>query len=186
MYKKGFTLIELLVVVAIIGVLASIVLSSLSEAREQSRMARRIATLNQIENALEIYYLDNGRYPIASSTWGANNGSGGDNSPMLQFESDLAPYIIVDFSDVDQFNTKTTTQATFLYRSSPADNYQKYGISLGDLSGRYIELAQNDVGFSSNSYEVGELPKYCVENYTGGNQAWRGGTIGNNLCLGGN
>jgi type II secretion system protein G len=62
--QKGFTLIELLVVVAIIGVLATLVLSSLSNARSRSRDARRLADIRTIQTALEVYYVDNGVYPV--------------------------------------------------------------------------------------------------------------------------
>lgn len=54
--KNGFTLIELLVVIAIIGVLASIVLASLNNARRKSRDARRITDIKQIQLALELYF----------------------------------------------------------------------------------------------------------------------------------
>lgn len=61
--NKGFTLIELLVVIAIIGILASIVLASLNSARQKSRDAKRMADLQQIKLALELYFDANNTYP---------------------------------------------------------------------------------------------------------------------------
>ena len=64
--NKGFPLIELLVVVAIIGLLSSIVLSSLNNARISARDTRRISDMKNISTALELFYSTYGRYPITA------------------------------------------------------------------------------------------------------------------------
>ena len=61
--SKGFTLIELLVVIAIIGILASMVIVSLTGARVKSRDGKRLAELKEMQKALELYYSNNGYYP---------------------------------------------------------------------------------------------------------------------------
>lgn len=61
--KRGFTLIELLVVIAIIGLLASIVLVSLNSARRKGRDSRRVADIQQIQTAIELYFDSMGSYP---------------------------------------------------------------------------------------------------------------------------
>ena len=70
--KKGFTLIELLVVIAIIGLLSTLSILALNQARARARDAKRISDIKQIQTALELYYNDKGDYPeTASITPGA-------------------------------------------------------------------------------------------------------------------
>jgi type II secretion system protein G len=67
--KKGFTLIELLVVISIIGLLSSVVLASLNNARSKARDSVRMAQTQQVRKALEMYAIDNnGTYPSAITT----------------------------------------------------------------------------------------------------------------------
>jgi len=60
--NKGFTLIELLLVIAIIGILSSIVLASLSTARQKGADAMIVQTVTNMRAEAELYYDDNGDY----------------------------------------------------------------------------------------------------------------------------
>ena len=66
--KKGFTLIELLVVVAIMGLLATLAVVALNQARSRARDTRRVADVKQIQTALELYYMDSYGYPASIAT----------------------------------------------------------------------------------------------------------------------
>ncbi len=67
-HSKGFTLIELLVVISIIGMLASVILVSVQNARASGKDSKRVSTVHQIVNALELYKSSNNHYPSASGT----------------------------------------------------------------------------------------------------------------------
>lgn len=66
MKKQGFTLIELLVVIAIIGLLSTLAVVALGNARTKARDAKRMSDLKQIQTALELYYTDQNAYPGTS------------------------------------------------------------------------------------------------------------------------
>lgn len=89
----GFTLIELLVVISIIGLLSSIVLTSVNSARAKARDARRITDLNQIRTALEFYFDANGFYPQSNCGWDCNGYRYSYDGSWDALATDLAPYL---------------------------------------------------------------------------------------------
>ena len=66
--RKGFTLIELLVVIAIIGLLSTLAVVALNNARQKSRDAKRVSDVKQMSTALELYFADNNGYPTTGGT----------------------------------------------------------------------------------------------------------------------
>lgn len=70
--KRAFTLIELLVVIAIIGILASLIIVSLSGARGKAQDTQRKNNARNLDTALSQFYLDsNNAYPSAAGTGAA-------------------------------------------------------------------------------------------------------------------
>ena len=147
--KKGFTLIELLVVIAIIGLLASIVLVSLSRTRVKARDVRRKADLHSLELAAMLYYDSMGSWPnndLSDST----NGDWSD-----AFKAQLAPYLSVvprdpaQVTGVRRYGAYRLTWATepncngqyvlwAILESSSDPDYGKYACGFG--GGYYFRL----------------------------------------------
>lgn len=64
--KAGFTLIEVLIVLAIIGMVASLVGPRVLGYLSDSKMKAARVQIEALASALDLFYLDNGRYPAAS------------------------------------------------------------------------------------------------------------------------
>lgn len=106
-YKKGFTLIELLVVISIIGVLSSVVLVSVNSARLKADDARRISDLKEIAHAIDMYYSDNGSYPINGFTSTCDGATGLPRDWSASFKNALVPKYIKELP-LDPRHSKAT------------------------------------------------------------------------------
>ena len=61
--QRGFTLLEIMVVIVILGILASIVVPNLMGNKEKADRQKAVTDIVALENALDMYKLDNSRYP---------------------------------------------------------------------------------------------------------------------------
>ena len=62
-HQTGFSLIEIMVVVIILGILASLIVPKIMTRPDDARAIKAKHDILSIQNALELYRLDNGFYP---------------------------------------------------------------------------------------------------------------------------
>ncbi|MGF1633385.1 MAG: type II secretion system protein [Phycisphaerae bacterium] len=146
--SKGFTLVELLVVIGIIALLISILLPSLSKAREAGVRTVCLSGLRQLHAGFTMYGTENKGYFVPQDVVGAN-GSG----PYARWFNSLEPYLgEVDSQDESQiYNCPADQDAAPLNGQS----YQ-YNFELGEYNPSYAP--NRYVGFKSSG--VNGIPAF--------------------------
>ncbi|MEK9180997.1 MAG: prepilin-type N-terminal cleavage/methylation domain-containing protein [Patescibacteria group bacterium] len=124
--QKGFTLIELLVVISVIGMMASIVTTSVNGTRTKARDAARKEAMRQIQVALELYFENNGSYPTTAGVW--QSSSAGDNAAVVSAPGAYIPNLTPNYMARLPADPRGGDSAlclgwkrAFLYRSNGAD-----------------------------------------------------------------
>lgn len=69
--ESGFTLTELMVVIFIIGLLATVVIINVLPSQDKAMVTKAKTDIATLENALEMYRLDNLTYPVGNNGLGA-------------------------------------------------------------------------------------------------------------------
>jgi len=84
--NQGFTIIELLIVIVVIGILATLVITTYNGVQSKARDTKRKTDINALQGMVEAYNTNAGYYPtlanINSAAWRATNMKGLDPSAL--------------------------------------------------------------------------------------------------------
>ena len=110
MRKRGFTLLELLVVISIIGLLSSIVMSSVNSARLKAKQAAALEfyrhnTTALFDDAILLYTLDEGIGTVV------NDGSASGNTGTVKLGSNGPTWVQGKFGNALLFDGRTSVPA---------------------------------------------------------------------------
>lgn len=132
--QKGFTIVELLIVIVVIAILAAITIVAYTGISERARFSAMRSDLAAINKAIQLYYADNGSYPVTpASAAPACSGSwcGWDQATGDSFIPGLAPKYV---SAIPQLPAANVSGDTYLYRSPDGSAYKLVRLVQGGLS----------------------------------------------------
>ncbi len=168
--RRGFTLIELLVVIAIIAVLSSLLLPSVSRARDRGKGVSCMSNLRQIGLSLELFLDDNkSRYPYFQGV----EGNPGDNTV---WPDRLVPYL----HKVD--DAARTSQVKYgyhkvywcpSYSGAPGSSQPMYGINR-EISQSYFKKGAGALSVPSTSISSPSTILLLADASSRGASSWKG------------
>jgi prepilin-type N-terminal cleavage/methylation domain-containing protein len=168
--EKGFTLIELLVVIAIIGLLSTLAVVALGNARLKARDAKRQSDLKVLQTAIELYMTDsaNGVAPTVGvdatfdvDNLGNDGWDGAANSLQVALATQMPGGLPQDPSTRDWIYCADATGQDYMVATSLEQNKAISG-DLDTVAGWAVgECAGSDTGL-----EIGVVPN-CADSNAG-------------------
>lgn len=167
--STGFTLIELLVVISIIAILMAVATVSYTNAQQKGRDNRRKTDLKAVQQAVEIYFNQNGKYPSTGGTGQIQcnvTGDTGNRNWGSEFYCD--PTGTPDPPKITYMNPlpkdPTNNPAYYYDSSSPNSSYKLYA-KLENSSDPDVATAPTSCNTSAPpGYIVTGTLNYCVIN----------------------
>ena len=164
--RRAFTLIELLVVIAVIGILAGMLLPTLSRVKESARRISCVNNLRQLAMSMRMYVDENsGRFPprVHVDRWPAALRDGYQNLTILKCPSD-GPNPV---TRTDSPNPADLAPRSYIlngwddyFRAQGGDVWDRY--HRGDLS---LTLSELHITQPSDTIIFGEKDRNSVEFY---------------------
>jgi type IV pilus assembly protein PilA len=159
--QSGFTIIELLIVIAIIGILATLVLTNFQGAQAKGRDTVRKNDINSVYQKLEEFYNENGGYPDGDLK---GTVAVGINEATAISTVDVFPGIdtgaLTDEDGTDMVETFSTS-ATLAAPTLP-DNTDEYLYAAYDCAGA---AAVADVGATCGKYHLAAFQERDTNGY---------------------
>lgn len=138
--RRGFTIVELLIVIVVIGILAAITIVAYNGVQERTRISSMQSDMLTLNKAIQMYYAENGRYPI-SPTGPGQPCDGGAWCGWGQATGDgLIPGVSPKYiSATPQLPSNANGGISYLYRSPAGTDYKLIRYAAG------AALSQNEL-----------------------------------------
>ncbi|MDD2871873.1 MAG: prepilin-type N-terminal cleavage/methylation domain-containing protein, partial [Candidatus Gracilibacteria bacterium] len=129
MNKKAFTLVELIVVITILAILGTIAFMALQGYSTSARDSTRLSDLSSMKTSLELFELDAGKYPQASS--GVNITYSG---ATVWNQGTFGETVFANVDRLDKIPTDPLTEKEYTYSTLLTGNeYELGGMMEGEI-----------------------------------------------------
>ena len=144
--QAGFTIVELLIVIIVIGILATLVITTFTGIQQKARNTKRQTDINAIQGQVEAYFASNGKYPtlanINDGTWRTANMKGLDPNALQDPKGSAQTLVAAPVADSYAYNV-TASDGTTACDNTATDCAKYVLTATNEGGGTYVKNSLN-------------------------------------------